>query len=141
VCAGVASVETKVAETVSATGGSARSQLYDLRERTWKPVTLAPAVAHAPVARNDTTGTLLNKNVLIDVLANDTDVDGNIDPTSLTITSLPASGAKQITATNGQIHVEVAALYCGTLTFNYEICDTTNPCSQAVVVVTFLAAI
>ncbi len=31
------SVDTRVEEKVSATGGSARSQLYDLRERTWKP--------------------------------------------------------------------------------------------------------
>ncbi len=105
------------------------------------PVTIGPAIGHAPVARNDTTGTLLNKDVLIDVLANDTDVDGNIDPSRLTITSLPASGAQQISVVNGQIHVQVAALYSGTLKFNYQICDTTNLCAQATVTVTFLAAI
>ena len=83
----------------------------------------------------------MNKNVLINVLANDTDVDGNIDPARLTITSLPASGAQQIAVVSGQIRVQVAALYSGTMTFNYQICDTTNLCSQATVTVTFLAAI
>ena len=105
------------------------------------PVTIAPAIGHAPVARNDTTGTLLNKDVLIAVLANDTDVDGNIDPGRLTITSLPASGAMQISVVGGQIRVQVAPLYSGTLTFNYQICDTTNLCAEANVTVTFLAAI
>ena len=105
------------------------------------PVTIAPAIGHAPVAHNDTTGTLLNKDVLIDVLANDTDVDGNIDPGRLTITSLPASGAMQISVVGGQIRVQVAPLYSGTMTFNYQICDTTNLCARANVTVTFLAAI
>ena len=38
------------------------------------PVTVPAPVRHAPVAKNDTTGTLLQANVAIDVLHNDTDV-------------------------------------------------------------------
>ena len=102
---------------------------------------MAPVAGHAPVAHNDTTGTLLNKDVLIDVLANDTDADGNLDPASLEITSLPASGAKEIRVVNNQIRVQVATLYTGTLVFTYQVCDTTKLCSSATVTVTFLAAI
>ena len=106
------------------------------------PVVTTPApIAHAPVANNDTTGTLLNKDVLINVLANDSDADGNIDPSRLTITSLPASGAKQIRVVSNQIEVQVATLYSGTLVFTYQICDTTNLCAQAKVTATFLAAL
>ncbi len=46
-----------------------------------------------PVANDDTTGTGEDTPVTIDVTANDTDVDGNLDPTTVTVTSGPANGA------------------------------------------------
>jgi hypothetical protein len=105
------------------------------------PATSPAPIANAPVAHNDTTGTLLNKDVLIDVLANDTDADGNIDPARLAIVTLPATGYQQIQVVNNEIRVQVQTLYTGTLVFTYKVCDTTNLCSVATVKVTFLAAL
>ncbi len=99
-----------------------------------------PVVHHAPVANADTTGTLLFANVAIDVLHNDTDADGNLDPSTLVIVSLPSSGAKSITVSNGKINVRVAVLYTGTLVFSYRVCDTTSLCAQATVTAKFTLA-
>ncbi len=101
------------------------------------PVTVPAPVAHAPVANADTTGTLLTANVAIDVLHNDTDVDGNLDPSTLQLVSLPAHGAKSIKIVGGKIDVSATALFTGTLVFAYKVCDTTGLCAQATVTASF----
>jgi hypothetical protein len=108
---------------------------------TTTPTTTPAAVQHAPVAHNDATGTLLTANVTIDVLANDTDADGNLDPTTLQVVTLPPSGYKSITVANGKINVKVNTLYTGTLVFTYRVCDTTNLCSQATVTAKFAVSL
>lgn len=94
-------------------------------------LTVPAPVRHAPVAKNDTTGTLLQANVAIDVLDNDTDADGNLDPSTLALVTLPGSGYKSITVSGGKIDVRVAVLYSGKIVFTYRICDTTGLCAQA----------
>ena len=102
------------------------------------PATTTPAATqHAPVANPDVTGTLLVANVAINVLANDTDADGNLDPSTLSIVTYPSGGYKSITVSNGQIDVHVGALYTGTLVFTYRVCDTTNLSAQATVTAKF----
>ncbi|WP_201551173.1 tandem-95 repeat protein [Psychrobacter fjordensis] len=54
-------------------------------------ITVTP-VNDAPVAVDDVGSGPLNQPVLIDVLGNDTDPDGDIDPTSVIITQSPAGG-------------------------------------------------
>lgn len=105
------------------------------------PVTVPAPVRHLPVAKNDTTGTLLQANVAIDVLDNDTDADGNLDPSTLALVTLPGSGYKSITVSGGKIDVRVAVLYSGKIVFTYRICDTTGLCAQATVTATFTAAL
>ena len=95
---------------------------------------------HPPVANNDTTGTLLKANVAINVLYNDSDADGNLDPSTLALVSVPSSGPKSITVSAGKINVRVALLYTGTFVFTYRICDTTGLCSQASVTAKFTLA-
>lgn len=101
------------------------------------PVTTPAVTPHAPVAKADVTGTLLNANVAIDVLANDTDVDGNLDPSTLTIVTRPASGYQSITVANGKIDVRVSLLFIGTLVIKYQVCDTTGLCAQATLTARF----
>lgn len=95
------------------------------------PVTTPAATPHAPVANADVTGALLSANVAIDVLANDSDADGNLDPSTLKIVTRPASGYQSITVVNGKIDVRVSLLFIGTLVIRYQVCDTTGLCAQA----------
>ena len=54
------------------------------------------SVNDAPVANDDFTSTNEDTPVVIDVVANDTDSDGNIDPTSVAITAQPSHGSLQV---------------------------------------------
>ena len=99
--------------------------------------TVPVAVAHAPVANADTVSGLLAREYLIDVLANDSDADNNLDPATLKVLTLPNSASASISVSNGMIDVQVSALYTGTLHFTYQVCDTTGLCAQAGVSATF----
>jgi hypothetical protein len=95
----------------------------------------------APVANNDNTATI-NQAIVIDVLANDTDSDGD----DLTITSIlapPSNGGSVSIKDNGTpanpnddyIAYEPSGVYFGAETFTYQICDDGTPsfCSSATV--------
>ena len=77
----------------------------------------------------------------ISVLSNDTDVDGNIDPTTLRIVSMSAAAKQQqITVTsNGKIDFFPTQLFVGPTSLVYEICDTTHLCSSAKLTLTVVA--
>jgi hypothetical protein len=99
--------------------------------------------AHAPVAINDAPPPiLLNSHVVIDVLANDSDVDGNIVPATLRIVSRSAgAAAQQITVIGGRIDIVATTLVVGPISFVYEICDSTSLCATAKVTITIVAAL
>ena len=80
-------------------------------------------------------------HVQISVLSNDTDVDGNIDPTTLRIVSMSAAAKlQQITVTsNGKIDFFPTQLFVGPTSLVYEICDTTHLCSSAKLTLTVVA--
>jgi hypothetical protein len=80
-------------------------------------------VNDAPTARNDTASVDAGSSVLIDVLANDTDVDGD----RLTVTSV-GSSAKGVATTNGSAVVYSARPgTSGSDSFTYRACDPTAP--------------
>ena len=80
-----------------------------------------PAVTNdPPVASDDTISTPSNTSVLIDVLANDTDPDG--DTISLVSLTAPTNGSAVIV--NGQIEYTPPASYIGADTFTYTIEDS-----------------
>jgi PKD repeat protein len=56
-----------------------------------------------PGAQNDTAGVVRGGSVVVDVLANDTDPDGLLVPSSVTIASPPASGSVQVNPQTGAI--------------------------------------
>ncbi|QCX37139.1 DUF11 domain-containing protein [Aureibaculum algae] len=77
--------------------------------------------------------------VVIDVLANDADIENDIDVSSINNTSLlaPSNGTISINTSTGEITYVPNAGFSGTDTFEYQICDTNTPalCDVALVVV------
>jgi hypothetical protein len=96
----------------------------------------------SPIANDDTTATNPGQPILIPVLTNDIDPNGNLDPTSVTITSGPANGTVSIDPLTGSITYTPNPGFTGTDTFTYQVCDTSTPplCDTATVRVTVGAA-
>lgn len=84
----------------------------------------------------------MNVAVTIDVLANDSDADGDINPSSLRISRPATEGVAAVVDEPGGRFVRYtpAPDASGEDSFRYEICDVTFLCDQASVVVTVAAA-
>jgi len=94
--------------------------------------TLAP-----PVANDDAASTAVDTPVTIDALGNDSDTDGTLDPTTLTLTSSPLSGTvTRIDPATGAITYAPNAGFSGTDTFIYQVCDNDVLCDTATVTIT-----
>ena len=103
--------------------------------------TLAPwlptAVDDELTVNEDTSG-------IVDVLANDSDNDGDLDSTSLTIASGPLNGSATVvtaaTAADGAPGVQYVPEpnAHGTDSFDYEVCDLGGRCSTATVMVSVM---
>ena len=76
----------------------------------------------APVAENDTIQTFRNVPITMGVLANDHDVDGTLDPTSIVVVDQPLHGAASITA-NGNIIYTPNSNFVGNDTLTYTVQD------------------
>ncbi len=89
-----------------------------------------------PSLRNDTATTVEGTAVTIDVLANDTDVDGDV----LRVASVgsPSNGSA---STNGTtVRYQPANGFSGTDSFSYRACDPAGACASATVTVTVTPA-
>src|SRR5450631_2330772 len=84
----------------------------------------------APVAVNDTASSANDAAVTIDVIANDTDSDGTIDPTSVQIASQPGHGVVSTTATGSVVYTPTAG-YSGSDSFTYTVKDDQGAVSNA----------
>ncbi|TYP98346.1 gliding motility-associated-like protein, partial [Tenacibaculum adriaticum] len=93
-------------------------------------------VNDAPVANTDTATTEEDTAVAINVIGNDTDLDGTIDPTSVTQVTAPANGTIAIDPVTGQITYTPNAEFFGTDAFEYSVCDDDGACATATVNVT-----
>ena len=76
-------------------------------------------VNHPPLAVDDSATTLVNTLVTVDVLANDTDADG--DTLSVTAVATPAHGTAAVN--NGKVDYTPANSYVGSDTFDYTVSD------------------
>lgn len=106
-------------------------------------ITVNPAVTNqAPVAVADASTTPQDTPVVTDVLANDTDSDGSIDATSVTITVQPTNGTTSVDALTGAVTYTPNAGYVGSDSYTYQVCDDGSPalCATAVVTITVTAA-
>jgi large repetitive protein len=101
-------------------------------------VTVTP-VTDPPVATDDTASVSENGVVIVDVLANDTDPDGDLDPTTVTIVAGPSHGTVTVDPTTGRITYVPANDYHGPDAFTYQVCDATGSCATATVSVTVVA--
>jgi len=101
-------------------------------------------VVSGPIANVDYDSTSQNTAVIIDVLANDTDCDNNINPASVNTgcpeCSLPSNGTITINPGTGEITYTPDSNFTGTDTLIYEVCDSGIPvlCDTALVIITVL---
>ena len=89
-----------------------------------------------PVANNDSDTTDINTPVTTDVLINDFDTDGTLDPTSVTVTSPPANGGTSVNPVTGEIEYTPDLGFIGVDTYQYEVCDDDDGCDTATVTIT-----
>ena len=90
-----------------------------------------------PIAVDDAANGAGGAPIPINVLANDSDPNNNINPSSLSILTQPANGSAVISA--GQVVYLPNGTYEGVDQFTYQVCDLTSPtplCASATVIVT-----
>jgi len=88
------------------------------------PGTLAvTALNRAPVAVNDTANTNKNTSVVVNVLSNDSDPDGTLDPTSVAIVGAASHGTTSVNPTTGAVTYTPAVNYTGMDSFTYKVKD------------------
>ena len=76
-----------------------------------------------PVANDDTATTDEGNSVTINVIANDTDADGTINPTTVAIVSGPSNGSVSVNLVSGEVTYIPDANYNGTDSFTYRVRD------------------
>ncbi len=91
-------------------------------------------VNNLPFAVHDDADTFRNTSVLIDLLGNDFDSDGELDPTSVSILSPPNNGTATPDPVTGQVTYTPAPGFVGTDTFSYVVNDNQGGTSNAVTV-------
>ena len=99
-------------------------------------VTAPPITPAPPVAEDNDVSTVEGEPIVIDVLGNDTDLDGDLDPTSVSIIDGPQHGTVEVDPDTGEISYTPDPDYTGTDTFTYQICDLDGNCDTATVTVT-----
>ncbi len=90
----------------------------------------------APTATPDTAETVSGQSVVIDVLANDTDPDG--DPLAISAVGTPSGGSVEIV--DGRLVYTAAAGFAGTDQFDYAVSDGAGGGSGSFVTVTVIPA-
>ncbi|MDH3307120.1 MAG: Ig-like domain-containing protein [Acidimicrobiia bacterium] len=88
-----------------------------------------------PDAVEDTASAESGVPVTIDVLLNDSDPDGTIDPTGVSIVGGPTNGTVTVDPVTGEVTYTSNSGFAGTDSFTYEVCDNLGACSTASVVV------
>jgi phage FluMu protein gp41 len=88
-----------------------------------------------PSAANDTAATDEDTAVTVDVLANDRDPGGALDPSTVTVVAPPATGATSVDASTGQITYTPTPDSNGTDRFDYAVADDSSATDTATVVI------
>ena len=101
-------------------------------------ITIAP-VNDAPSVADDSASTDEDTAVEIDVLANDSDSDGALDPATVMVASGPVNGGISVNMTTGAITYTPDADFNGSDAFTYQACDDGTPtpveCASATVTI------
>jgi|GEM_PF-649418 len=96
---------------------------------------LVNTVNDPPTAVDDNVTTSEDTPTTFNVLANDSDVDGNLLPGSVSVLSSPSNGALADNG-NGSFTYTPAADFSGVDSFTYEVCDSDGVCASATVNIT-----
>ena len=96
--------------------------------------TVTVTVNSAPQAADDTAFTFKNEAIEIDVLANDRDADGSIDPSTVRIEVLPTPAGTAEALANGLIRFTPALDYAGQAQFSYSVQDDVGTSSNVATV-------
>jgi len=94
------------------------------------PTTVTVHVNSPPAAVDDSASTASNTPVIVNVLANDSDFDGVLNPTSVVIVSAPANGIAAVNPTTGAITYTPNTNFAGLDTFTYTVRDNDNNTSN-----------
>jgi hypothetical protein len=94
----------------------------------------APGTNTAPVAADDTATTPQNTAAVIDVLLNDTDADGTLNATSVTVVNAPANGTTSVDTVTGAITYTPNAAFVGIDSFTYTVLDNLGAVSNVAIV-------
>ncbi|CAL1125489.1 unnamed protein product [Cladocopium goreaui] len=100
------------------------------RELSTEPLEQRQMLSAAPIATSDTATTLINTTVPVNVLANDVDPDGVLDPTSVAIVSGPNNGNAVVNPQNGQILYTPNSGFVGQETILYTVRDNSGDLSN-----------
>ena len=92
-------------------------------------------LTQAPVAVDDYDTTSFQRELIIDVLANDTDAGNSINPSSLIISNPPHNGTAYVDFDKYVVHYRPDNGFKGTDVFEYRICNMNNQCDDASVFV------
>jgi hypothetical protein len=95
--------------------------------------TIVPASNQPPTANNDSASTDEDTSVNVDVLANDTDTDGNLDPATVTITTQPSNGSVVVNP-DGTVTYTPNTGYFGSDSFAYTVDDEDGDTSNVATV-------
>ncbi|HXB67426.1 MAG TPA: Ig-like domain-containing protein [Candidatus Acidoferrales bacterium] len=93
-----------------------------------------------PTANPDSAATTTGVPVVINVTANDTDPDGTIAQATVALLTQPANGTA-VNNLNGTITYRSAALFAGTVTFQYRVSDNLGGVSNAGIVTVVVGSI
>ncbi len=91
------------------------------------------------IANDDNASTNMNTAVVINVLANDSDYENNIDISSINVLTQPTNGTAVANTSTGEITYTPNINFFGNDSFTYSICDAGTPtitCDNATVNVT-----
>ena len=94
-------------------------------------VTVTPATNQAPVAVSDTASVVAGGSVNVAVLSNDTDVEGNIDVTSVVIVTQPANGTVGVNTQTGVVNYVHNGGLSTSDSFTYTLRDTQGAVSNS----------
>ncbi|MFT7588920.1 MAG: gliding motility-associated-like protein [Limisphaerales bacterium] len=89
--------------------------------------------AFAPIAIDDVADIDENSSQFIDVLSNDSDPDGTLDPATMALVSAPSFGSLNYDDGTGEFLYESNTGFSGTDEFVYRICDNEGLCDEAIV--------
>ncbi len=95
------------------------------------------SVPDAPVAVADGALAAAGTTIQLNVVANDTDVDGDLNSNSVTITGQPSNGSAAVVG-GGVISYTAPSGFSGSVQITYRVCDQTAPtplCDTAIVTV------